>query len=97
MASAGAEELVVHARTKLDGYRPPAYWERIQEVRDAVTVPVIANGEIWTPGDAVRCRERSGCSSLMLGRGMVADPPQRRIPDGATGRFVSRPINGHRL
>ncbi|MBK8018203.1 MAG: tRNA-dihydrouridine synthase [Betaproteobacteria bacterium] len=74
MASGGAEELVVHARTKVDGYRPPAYWERIQEVRAAVAVPVIANGEIWTPGDAVRCRERSGCSSLMLGRGMVADP-----------------------
>ncbi|MBL8534940.1 MAG: tRNA-dihydrouridine synthase [Betaproteobacteria bacterium] len=74
MASAGAEELVVHARTKLDGYRPPAYWERIQEVRAAVAVPVIANGEIWTSDDAVRCRERSGCSSLMLGRGMVADP-----------------------
>ena len=70
----GAEELVVHARTKADGYRPPAYWERIQEIRAAVRIPVIANGEIWNVADATRCRVASGCSALMLGRGIVADP-----------------------
>jgi tRNA-dihydrouridine synthase C len=74
IVSAGADELVVHARTKADGYRPPAYWERIAEIREAVTIPVIANGEIWRVADALRCRELSGCDTLMLGRGMVADP-----------------------
>jgi len=74
IVSAGADELVVHARTKVDGYRPPAYWERIAEIRVAVSVPVIANGEIWSVADALRCRELSGCDTLMLGRGMVADP-----------------------
>jgi tRNA-dihydrouridine synthase C len=74
IADAGAGELVVHARTKSDGYRPPAYWERIAEIRDALVIPVIANGEIWTADDADRCRARSGCEALMLGRGMVADP-----------------------
>lgn len=74
LVAGGASELVVHARTKADGYRPPAYWERIAEIRAAVAVPVVANGEIWTPEDAARCREVSGCSALMLGRGMVADP-----------------------
>ena len=74
IVSAGADELVVHARTKADGYRPPAYWERIAEIREAVTIPVIANGEIWSVADALRCRELSGCDTLMLGRGMVADP-----------------------
>jgi tRNA-dihydrouridine synthase C len=74
IAGGGADELVVHARTKADGYRPPAYWERIQEIRDAVAIPVIANGEIWTVDDALRCRALSGCSALMLGRGIVADP-----------------------
>ena len=74
IASGGADELVVHARTKADGYRPPAYWERIQEIRAAVTIPVIANGEIWTAQDASRCRTLSGCNALMLGRGIVADP-----------------------
>jgi len=72
--SAGADELVVHARTKADGYKPPAYWDRIAEIRAALKIPVIANGEIWTAEDAARCREQSGCHPLMLGRGMVVNP-----------------------
>ena len=74
IVSGGAGELVVHARTKADGYRPPAYWERIAAVREAVAIPVIANGEIWSVSDALRARELSGCDTLMLGRGMVSDP-----------------------
>jgi tRNA-dihydrouridine synthase C len=74
LAEGGADELVVHARTKRDGYRPPAHWARVAQVRAAVKVPVVANGEIWTVDDALRCRAESGCSDLMLGRGMVADP-----------------------
>lgn len=74
IAEAGAASIVVHARTKAHGYRPPAYWERIADVRAAVAIPVIANGEIWTVDDAARCRAESGCDALMLGRGMVADP-----------------------
>ncbi len=74
MAEGGACELVVHARTKTDGYRPPAYWEQIPAIRAAVAIPVVANGEIWTVADAQRCREVSGGQALMLGRGIVADP-----------------------
>ena len=74
LATGGASEIVVHARTKADGYRPPAYWERLPALREAVAVPMIANGEIWTLSDALRCRKVSGCEHLMLGRGMVADP-----------------------
>lgn len=74
IAENGACELVVHARTKADGYRPPAYWELIPQIREVVKIPVIANGEIWTVQDALYCRERSGCNDLMLGRGIVADP-----------------------
>jgi len=70
----GASELVIHARTKQDGYRPPAYWERINDVRQVVKMPLVANGEIWTAADARACRATSGCDSLMLGRGMVANP-----------------------
>jgi tRNA-dihydrouridine synthase C len=72
--SGGANELVVHARTKADGYRPPAYWARVGDIREAVRVPVVANGEIWNVEDALRCRELSGCHALMLGRGMVTNP-----------------------
>lgn len=74
MQDGGAGEIVIHARTKADGYRPPAYWERIAPIREALRVPVVANGEIWSVPDAWRCRALSGCTALMLGRGMVADP-----------------------
>ena len=74
LAEAGVDELVVHGRTKLQGYRPPAYWDRIAAIREAVAIPVVANGEIWTVADARRCLAESGCTDLMLGRGMVCDP-----------------------
>lgn len=78
----GASEIVVHARTKADGYKPPAYWERIAAVREAVPLPIIANGEIWTAEHAALARERSGCQHLMLGRGMVANPALARLLTG---------------
>ena len=72
--AAGASEIVVHARTKVHGYRPPAYWERIADLKREVKLPLVANGEIWTVDDALRAQQASGCTSLMLGRGIVADP-----------------------
>ena len=86
IADAGASELVVHARTKAHGYRPPAYWERVADVRSAVSIPVIANGEIWTVADALRCRAVSGCQDIMLGRGMVVDPGLAWAVRGASDR-----------
>ena len=74
IADGGASEVVVHARTKAQAYRPPAYWERIADIRAAVAIPVVANGEIWSVEDARRCREVSGCDMLMIGRGAVTDP-----------------------
>lgn len=72
--AAGAQWLTVHARTKEDGYRPPAHWEALAQIRSSVRLQVIANGDIWTPEDALRCREVSGCDDLMLGRGAVTRP-----------------------
>ncbi|MBM9549069.1 tRNA-dihydrouridine synthase [Leptospira sp. 201903074] len=70
----GVEEIVVHARTKTDGYKPPAYWDWIAKIRAAVKVPVVANGEVWTAEDAKRCLAVSGCHDIMIGRGVVANP-----------------------
>ncbi len=74
IADGGASSIVVHARTKAHGYRPPAYWDRIADVRASVKIPIVANGEIWTVDNALRCREASGCRDIMIGRGIVADP-----------------------
>lgn len=74
LAEGGAGSLVVHARTRDHGYRPPAHWEWIAHIDAAVGVPVIANGEVWNVADWERCRAVSGCEDVMLGRGAVSDP-----------------------
>jgi len=74
LAEGGAAHLVVHARTRDHGYRPPAHWEWIAQIDDAVDVPVIANGEVWAVADWQRCRAVSGCADVMIGRGAVSDP-----------------------
>lgn len=74
LVDGGAAELVVHARTKQDGYKPPARWEWLARIREVVHVPLIANGEVWTLQDYCDIRAVSGCDDVMLGRGAVADP-----------------------
>ncbi len=71
---AGASEITVHARSKADGYHPPAYWNCIGEINNKLTIPVIANGEIWSVTDFKQCRAQSGCNDFMLGRGLLARP-----------------------
>lgn len=85
LAEGGAQTLIVHARTKRDGYRPPAHWAWVGRIADAVKVPVVANGEVWNATDWLRCRAESGVGDVMLGRGAVADP------------FLAARIRGGRL
>lgn len=70
----GAAVLIVHARTKKEGYKPPAHWEWIRKIKDVVNIPVVANGDIWTVEDYLRCLEITGCSDVMIGRGAVSMP-----------------------
>ncbi len=70
----GVDELIVHGRTKVDGYKPPAKWAQIDRVRAAVRIPIIANGEVWTVDDHRRCQQESACPDIMIGRGALADP-----------------------
>ncbi len=74
VASAGAAFLTVHARTKADGYKHPARWEWLARIREAVAIPVIANGDIRSVEDYWRCREISGCDDVMIGRAGVCRP-----------------------
>lgn len=61
LEAGGASEIVVHARTKADAYRPPAYWHRIADIKAKVKTPLVANGEIWNVQDALNARAESGC------------------------------------
>ena len=71
---AGASWLTVHARTKAEGYTPPAFWDQLRPIKDALNISVIANGEIWSNADAKQCRIESGCEDLMIGRAAVTTP-----------------------
>ncbi|MCW8930912.1 MAG: tRNA-dihydrouridine synthase [Gammaproteobacteria bacterium] len=72
--SGGANWVTVHARTKKDGYRPPAYWDALAPISELLNIPVIANGEIWSVDDFFNCKKRSGCEDVMLGRGAMVTP-----------------------
>jgi len=72
--AAGANELTVHARTKVEGYKPPAHWHWIAKIKQSVSMPVIANGDIFNQSDAQKCREISGCTDIMVGRGALMLP-----------------------
>lgn len=89
LVEGGAAQLVVHARTKVDGYKPPAHWEWVARVQEVVGVPVYANGEIWSVDDWRRCREVSGAEDIMLGRGLVSRPDlARQIAAARAGQEV---------
>lgn len=75
---AGADELFVHARSKADGYNPPAYWGYIGEINNAVNIPVVANGEIWSVDDFIQCQQQSKSLDFMIGRGLLAKPDLAR-------------------
>ncbi len=70
---AGASWLTIHARTKKDGYRPPAYWEALASITELLSIPIIANGKICSVDDYVLCKERSLCENVMLGRGAMVN------------------------
>lgn len=71
---AGAQSLAVHARTKMEGYKPPAHWHWIARIGEHVKIPLVANGDIWSGEDALLCREKSGCDDIMIGRGGLSLP-----------------------
>ncbi|MGI3449382.1 tRNA dihydrouridine(16) synthase DusC [Citrobacter freundii] len=77
---AGASELAVHGRTKEQGYKAEHInWQAIGEIRQRLTIPVIANGEIWDWQSAQDCMAISGCDSVMIGRGALNIPNLSRV------------------
>ncbi len=71
---AGAAAVTVHGRTREQMYAPPVNLEIIGKVKEAVNVPVIGNGDIFTPEDAVTMMKITGCDMVMLGRGALGRP-----------------------
>ena len=74
MEDCGASAIAVHGRTREQYYGGKADWDIIRQVKEAVDIPVIASGDIFTPGDAAACLKQTGCDGLMLARGVRGNP-----------------------
>ena len=74
----GARHIVVHARTRAEMYQPPAHWEYIARMKEGRLIPFLANGDIWSTQDYLRCKATSGVSCVALGRGVVRRPSLAR-------------------
>ena len=74
MVEAGAQAVTVHGRYREAYYSGTADWQVVEEVASAVKVPVIGNGDIFTPEQGLDRLQRSGASAVMLGRGLQGNP-----------------------
>lgn len=74
IASGGADRLIVHARTKVEAYKPPAHWNWITKIKNSVEIPVVANGDIFCLKDYIEIKKQTGCEDFMIGRGALMRP-----------------------
>ena len=70
----GAQAIILHPRSQTMGFSGHSFWERIGEVKLAVSIPVIGNGDVLSGADAVAMRQQTGCDGIMVGRGAYGNP-----------------------
>lgn len=82
VAAARASKLTIHARTKVEGYRPPAHWNYIAKMKAVVQIPIVANGDIWNIESFDRCHAITNCQEFAIGRPALALPNLARLIKG---------------
>ncbi len=98
LVAAGAAAVTVHGRTREQMYSGKADWDVIGQVVEAVDVPVIGNGDIWSGGDALSMFEHTGCAGVMVARGAMGNPwIFSEIAAAMTGKSFAPPSRRERL
>ncbi|SFG20482.1 putative TIM-barrel protein, nifR3 family [Planifilum fulgidum] len=89
----GGKAVAVHGRTRKQMYTGKANWDIIRQVKEAVDIPVIGNGDVFTPEDAKRMLEQTGCDGVMIGRGALGNPwmLHRTVHYLETGELLPEP------
>lgn len=97
--STGVAAVAVHGRTREQMYMGRANWSYIKAVKDSLSIPVIGNGDVWTPEDALRMMQETGCDAVMIGRGAQGNPWifERTNHYLATGELSPEPTYLERL
>jgi len=97
--NAGVSAIAIHGRTREQFYSGTADWEMIRKVKEAVKIPVIGNGDIFTVEDAVNMKKQTGCDGVMIGRGLQGNPWILEEVDTffKTGKQPNKPTLAERL